>query len=94
MEARRDGDDDGVDAAIRKRLVIAAKGRPAVELAAEFFRLPGIAAGVARDDRARERPFQVLAVDPGDESAPEEGDMQRLLSSSSWPCRRAGSQSC
>ena len=28
MESRRDGDDDGVDAAIRKRLVIAAEGCP------------------------------------------------------------------
>ena len=78
VEARRDGYDDGVHAAIRQGVVIAAKGRPTAELAAELFRLPAIAAGVARDDRARQRPFQVLAVHPGDEPAPEEGDMQRL----------------
>src|SRR3954470_20757409 len=78
MEPRRDGDDDGVYAAIRKRLVIAAEGLSPVEPAAELFRLARIPAGVARDDRARERPFQVLAMDPGDESASKEGDMQRL----------------
>ena len=78
VEPRRDGYDDGVYAAISERLVIAAKGRPTAELAAEFFCLPAIAAGVAWDDRARQGPFQVPAVHPRDESAPEERDMQRL----------------
>jgi hypothetical protein len=78
METRWDGYDDGVDAAIGNRLVIAPKRCATAELAAELFRLPVIAARVARDNRARQPPFQVLAVDSCDESAPEEGDMQRL----------------
>ena len=78
VEARRDGNDDGVDAAIGERLVIAAIGRPAAEPAAEFLRLPALAAGVARNGRSRQPPFQVLAVHLRDESAPEEGDVQRL----------------
>src|SRR5437867_12227711 len=40
MESRRDRYDGGVDAAIRDRLVVAAKRCPAAKLAAEFFRLP------------------------------------------------------
>ena len=52
MESRRDRYDDGVDAAIRDRLVIAAKRCPAAELAAECFRLPAIAARVARNNRS------------------------------------------
>ena len=63
---------------VRECLVIAAKRCPAAELAPEFFRLPAIAACVARDDRSRQPAFQVLAVHPRDESAPEEGDVQRL----------------
>src|SRR6476659_8737973 len=78
MESRRDRDDDGVDAAIRDRLVIAAKRCPAAELAAEFFRLPAIAACVARNDGSRQRRLQVPAMYPRDESAPEERDLQRL----------------
>lgn len=78
MESRRDGCNDGVDAAIRDRLVIAPKRCTAAELAAELFGLSAIAAGVARDDRSRQPGFQALAVYPRDESAPEEGDVQRL----------------
>src|SRR5262245_22839223 len=78
MQPRREGYDGGVHGLIRECLVIAAKRRPTAVLAPEFFRLPAIAARVARDDRSRQRPFQVPAVHPRDESAAEEGNVQRL----------------